>query len=114
MASFKQRQIVLVKFKLPGGASLEHPVIILSNDSVIQKEKAFVGVMMSSSGRYDEYTFKVENNMLSKPPRLQTQIRCHLVALIDNNEVINPISEIKKDSFTKLLTHINKVVFIHP
>jgi|GEM_PF-4949371 len=42
MASFKQRQIVEVNFKLPGNVFKKHPVVILSNNNAIKLE----GILM--------------------------------------------------------------------
>lgn len=112
--AYKQREVVEVNFKLPGNVFKPHPVVILSNDSANEMEKSFVGVMMSGSLTYDDFTFIIEDKMLTKAPKKKSQIRCHLIAFVEYNEVIRRISEIKKDYFNKLINHINDTVFADP
>ena len=67
--SIRQREIIEVNFRLPGGALKPHPVIVLSNNQINEYEDAFVCIMLSGSNIDDNYSFHLENNMLTKIPK---------------------------------------------
>jgi mRNA-degrading endonuclease toxin of MazEF toxin-antitoxin module len=81
-------EIVEVSFPLPGG-NKNHPTLVISNNKVFADEGCFIGVMLSGSPTIDDYTFELENEMFSKIPKKRTQVRCHLIALISENEIVS-------------------------
>ncbi len=107
----EQREIVEVNFLLPDGKMKPHPVIVLSNNDINLYEGAFVGVMLSSSAPDDAYSFWIENNMLTKSPKVKCQVRCQLISLIPENQVIGKHGSVKKQYFKELLKTINECVF---
>jgi mRNA-degrading endonuclease toxin of MazEF toxin-antitoxin module len=106
-----QGEIVEVNFLLPDGKFKPHPVIVLSNNDINQFEEAFVGVMLSSSAPDDTYSFRLENNMLTKSPKKPCQVRCHLISLIPENQVISKHGSIRKQHLKELFKKINECVF---
>lgn len=107
---YQQGDIVLVNFPLPDGFKL-HPAVIVSSDEVYETEECYIGIMITSSKIRDNFSFELSNEMLSKPLDQQSQVRCQLIALINENEIEKRISRIKKESFINLVRKINSTVF---
>jgi len=106
-----QGEIVEVNFLLPDGSTKPHPTIVLSNNDINQYEEAFIGVMISSTAPDDTFSFWLDNNMLTKPTKRPCQVRCHLISLIPENQVIGKHGSIKKQYLKELLVKINACVF---
>ena len=102
-----------MNFLLPDGKIKPHPTIVLSNNDINKYEEAFIGVMVSSSAPNDTYSFWLDNNMLSKAPKIRCQVRCQLIALISENHVIDKHGSIKKKFLKELLNKINECVLTH-
>jgi mRNA-degrading endonuclease toxin of MazEF toxin-antitoxin module len=102
-------EIVEISFPLPGGSKL-HPAIVISNDVVYENEGCFIAVMLSSKSFVDEFTFELENEMFTKQPKRKTQVRCHLLALVDESEVISRHGSIKREILTKITAKIYKEI----
>ena len=51
-----QGEIVEVNFQLPDGKFKPHPVIVVSNNDINEYEDGFIGVMLSSVTKEDNYT----------------------------------------------------------
>lgn len=83
-----QRQIVEVPFNLPQGVE-NHPLIVLSNNDIIENEGCFTGIMLTSRRYDDAYSFIIEDSMLSRPlSRDWCEARLHLVSLFRLDDVI--------------------------
>jgi len=106
-----QREILEVNFLLPDGKTKPHPVIVLSNNDINKFEDAFIGVMISSSAPDDTYSFWLKNDMLTKSSKIPCQVRCHLIPLIPENQVIGKHGHIKEQYFKELLEKIYNSVF---
>lgn len=107
-----------VEFRLPpDGRFLRHPCIVLSNQEINTEEEAFVAVMMTSDERYrdDEYSFEIHSSMLSKKHDLPyCAARMHLIGHFLFKDVVKNShwgSEMKSDSFKRMVTHINRTTF---
>lgn len=107
---YHQGDIVLVNFPLPAGLKL-HPAVIVSNEEVYETEECYIGIMITSSKIRDNFSFEISNEMLTKPLDQQSQVRCQLIALINENEIEKKISRIKKEPFINLVRKINSTVF---
>ena len=119
--SVRQRQIVEVAFRLPpDGKAMNHPCVVLSNNEINNEEQGFVAVMMTSEPRYkdDLYSFEVSDNMLTKPHRKSfCAVRLHLIGNFLYDDVIpnsNSGTEMKIDTFNRMLTQINRITFEFP
>lgn len=107
-----QREIIEVNFKLPGDTFKPHPVIVLSNNSINEYEEAFVCVMVSGNPTHDDYSFPLENTMLTKVPKKKCQVRCHLISLATDSDITGTkYGEIRTADFKKLLKKIETSVF---
>ncbi|MBN2682969.1 MAG: type II toxin-antitoxin system PemK/MazF family toxin [Bacteroidales bacterium] len=106
-----QGDIAEVNFLLPDGIFKPHPVVVLSNNSVNEYEDAFIGVMLSSTTTDDEFSFHLDNEMMSKPSKKQCQVRCQLLSLIPENQVIAKHGFLRKKHLKDLIAKINDCVF---
>ena len=61
--------------------------------------------MISSNPFNDDFTFELENDMLSKP------VKCLLLQSYSTIEVISKISSVKKEFFEKIKKKIFETVF---
>ncbi|MCB9425524.1 MAG: type II toxin-antitoxin system PemK/MazF family toxin [Flavobacteriales bacterium] len=107
-----QRDIVEVVFDDDFGGN--HPAIVLSNKLVQDVEGYFVCVMMTSKNFNDEFSFVINDEMLTKPlNREHCEARCHLINFVPVDSIIRNRyrNQIKIDSFKKLIDKINKSTF---
>lgn len=82
-----QGEIVEVNFLLPSGECKPHPTIVVSSNVVNEYEDAFIGVMISSTAPDDEFTYRLTNDMLTKPSKKACQVRTQLLAMIPETQV---------------------------
>ncbi len=109
--SVYQGDIVEVNFRLPEGKFKPHPVIVISNNDINEYEDGFIAVMLSSSPKEDNYSYFMENYMFTKKPKTKTQVRCHLISLIPESEIIEKHGEVKKQYLTEIIIKITQDVF---
>lgn len=114
----RQRDITIVNFQLDENDFQEHPVLILSNDDIINNEAFFTVVMLSTTPHEDDYTFLLENDMFNfefkpqlKTPYHKPQIRCNLIGVISKKEIVNRMGSMKKEYFCQAVEHIKTIVF---
>jgi len=107
-----QRDIVEVIFDNDFGGN--HPAIVLSNKLVQEIEGYFVCVMMTSSDFDDEFSFVINDNMLTKPlKRKHCEARCHLINFVPIDAIIvnKHRNQIKVSPFKDLIKKINNSTF---
>ena len=107
----QQRDIVELNYELPNGKIKIHPVLIISNDNVLETEDIFYAVMISSNPINDDFTFELDNSMLSKPLSKKSYVKCQLLQSYSIDEVISKISIVKQVHFDKILKRIFETVF---
>lgn len=107
----QQRDIVEVNFELPNGKFKAHPALVISNENVLEMEDIFYTVMISSKLFNDEFTFELENSMLSKPLSKKSFVKCQLIQSYSVHEVISKISSIKPFYFEQIKKKIFETVF---
>ena len=105
-----QGEIVEVNFLLPNGEFKPHPTIVLSSNNVNHFEDAFIGVMISSSAPIDEFSYELHNDMLLKPTKKPCQVRCQLLSLIPESQVIGKHGGIKRKYLKEIIAKINDSV----
>src|SRR5579872_3283188 len=98
----QQRDIIEVNFELPNGRFKTHPALVVSNENVLETEDIFYAVMISSKLFNDEFTFELENSMLSKPLSKKSFVKCQLIQSYSTYEVISKISSIKPAYFEQI------------
>lgn len=107
-----QRDIVEVMFDDDLGGN--HPAIVLSNKLVQEIEGYFVCVMMTTSKYNDEFSFVIEEHMLTKPlNKKHCEARCHLINFVPLESIIvnSRNNQIKIEPFKKLIAKINSSTF---
>lgn len=107
----QQRDIVELNFELPNGRFKAHPALIVSNENVLNTEEIFYAVMISSNPFNDDFTFELENNMLTKPLPKKSFVKCQLLQSYSTFEVLSKISSVKKEYFDRIKKKIFDTVF---
>lgn len=109
----KQRQVVEIPFNLSQGTE-NHPGIIISTNSAIEEEEAFMAMMLTSQPYNDEFSFYVSNNMFNKQfSKKNMQARLHLVSYFKINDVLENSHQnvfMTKLSFENLIGQFYKFV----
>jgi mRNA-degrading endonuclease toxin of MazEF toxin-antitoxin module len=107
----EQRDIVELNFELPDGRFKVHPALVVSNENVLNAEDIFYAVMISTKPFNDDFTFELENNMLSKSLSRKSFIKCQLLQSYSVDEVLSKISSVKPLYFEKIKKMIFDTVF---
>ena len=108
---FQQRDIVELNYELPNGKFKLHPALIISNENVLSTEDIFYAVMISSNPINDDFSFELDNTMLTKPLAKKSFVKCQLFQSYSIDEVISKISSVKQLYFDKILKRIFDTVF---
>ena len=106
-----QRDIVEVYFELPNGKLKSHPALVISNQNVLDTEDIFYAVMISTKLYNDEFSFELKDEMLTKPMKLQSFVKCQLIQSYKLNEVFLKISVLKQSYFEEVKNKIFETVF---
>jgi mRNA-degrading endonuclease toxin of MazEF toxin-antitoxin module len=85
----QQRDIVELNYELPNGKFKVHPAIIISNENVLNTEDIFYAVMVSSNPINDDFTFELDNTMLTRALSKKSYVKCQLIQSYSLNEVIS-------------------------
>lgn len=108
---YEQRDIVEINFLFPDGTSKPHPALIVSNNE-LQENEGFIYLCMISSKDYNpQYTYTLKDNMLIKPMRKQSYVKCQLIMGNIERDVIRKISRIKQPYFDEIIEKIKKSIF---
>jgi mRNA-degrading endonuclease toxin of MazEF toxin-antitoxin module len=105
-----QRDIVEVYFD---GAGI-HPVVVISNNLIHEVEDYFIGVMMTSKSKNDEFSFVLNDEMTVKPMKKKhSEVRCHLISYfpIENINSTAHHNSLTIKAFKKLIAKINDTSF---
>ena len=107
----QKRDIVELNYELPNGKFKVHPALIISNENVLETEDIFYAVMISSNPINDDFTFELDNAMLTKPLLKKSYVKCQILQSYTTEEVISKISSVKQVYFDKILKRIFETVF---
>ena len=107
----QQRDIVELNYELPNGKFKLHPALIISNENVLSTEDIFYAVMISSNPINDDFSFELDNAMLTKPLAKKSFVKCQLLQSYSIDEVISKISSVKQLYFDKIQKRIFDTVF---
>jgi mRNA-degrading endonuclease toxin of MazEF toxin-antitoxin module len=106
-----QRDIVEINFMFPNGKTKPHMAIVVSNDD-LQKDEGFFYVVMISSKNYNpQYTFKLSDEMLTKPLLQQSYVICQLLGGYTEQHVIKKCGQVKNKSFLEIIEKIKESIF---
>ena len=85
--------------------------MVVSNDEVFDVEDIFYAVMISTKPFNDEFTYELNNDMLSKPLAKKSYIKCQLIQSYQANEIVSKISSMKQSYFQEVKKKIFETVF---
>jgi hypothetical protein len=106
-----QRDIVEINYLFPNGKLKPHMAIVVSNDDLQLDEGFFYVVMISSKNYNPQYTFALQNEMLTKPLQQQSYVICQLFGGYTEQHVIKKCGQVKEPAFLKIVEKIKKVIF---
>ncbi len=111
--SYNRGDIVEFYLELPyQESSKPHPFIIISNEEVYEQDGMYICVMITHSENIDQFTFEIENKMLTKNVDGNfSQARCHLIVNIKEEEIIPTMARnrIKNKYVDRLVSRIEMV-----
>ena len=94
---------------------ISHPVIVLSSADAIATEDSFIGMMLTTNVSEDQYTFELNNNMLTKKLTVPyCQARLHLISFFQKHDAIansNFNNKLKLEYFRELIKQVNRITF---
>lgn len=105
-----QRDIVELNFELPNGQLKVHPALVISNRDVLEIENIFYALMISSKPLPDDFSYELSNDMLTKPLRKKSYVKCQLIQAYSEDEVLKKISSVKQKYFDEIIQNIIKTV----
>jgi mRNA interferase MazF len=112
---FQRGDIIDVFFDLPYLKETKtHPAIIISNDTVYEKEGIYICVMMTSSNKTDLFSFEITADMLLYTSnKVFSQARSHLISYVMEKHIVGnrPRNTLKENALNRLITRINNAVF---
>jgi len=106
-----QGEIVEVNFYLPDHGFKPHPCLIVSGREINEYEDFYIVCMLSTTTRIDEFSYPLEEWMLTHKPKKKGQVRCHLIAMVSKNDILNKFGRIKKKYLTEIINQIKFSVF---
>lgn len=106
-----QQDIIEVNYLFPDGTSKPHMAIVVSNDELQETEDFFYIAMISSKNYNPQYTFPLENEMLTKPLSKKSYVICQLIGGYTERDVIKICSRIKNAAFEKIIEKIKQTIF---
>jgi mRNA-degrading endonuclease toxin of MazEF toxin-antitoxin module len=106
-----QRDIVEVNFLFPDEKMKPHMAVVVSNDELYENEEYFYLAMISSKNYNSQYTFELNDDMLSKPLSLKSYVVCQLISGYTERHVITNCNRVKETVFMEIVEKIKKTIF---
>ena len=109
----KQLDIVEVYFDFGGNiGAIKHPVIVISQDEILQEEDIFYGVLMSTKNHYPDWTMTVKPAMLNNPVNdREGFIVCHQIQRFSPQMIASKRGFLKIEYFASLKKNILNALF---
>ena len=106
-----QRDIVEVNFLFPDGKMKPHLAVVVSNNELNENEGFFYLSMISSKNYNPQYTFELNNEMLSKPLKLKSFVICQLISGYTERDVVKKCSRVNETVFFEIVKKIKRTIF---
>lgn len=101
-----QGDIVLVPYPLTDLVnSKKRPAIVISN-ALINKSKDVVLAQITSTIVNDEFTFRLDDTLVTKPLRTYCEIRCDNLFTAEKDLILQKISSLKPNVYSGVLNLI--------
>ena len=108
---YEQRDIVEINFMFPDGTFKPHPALIVSNNQ-LQEDEGFIYLCLISSKEYNpQYSFLLEDCMLSVPMQKRSYVKCQLLVGNVERDVIRKLSRIKQPFFEEIVEKVKTSIF---
>ena len=102
MAKYKPFQILELPWFIPEEKKVKpHPAMVVSPEDLEDDEGFFYAVMMSTKNRFPNYTYKIDNSMLTKALLSEGYFVTHFIAPFQLNEVMQNLNSSLKTEFRK-------------
>lgn len=85
--------------------------IVISNDELLATEGFFYLAMISSKNYNPQYTFPLENSMLTKELTKTSFVICQLIGGYTERDVVRICSHVKVEPFNFIVEKIKQVIF---
>lgn len=111
---YNQGDLINLKnpFKLPDGTFKKHLVLIISCAHSNSYEKHYTGVMMTSTGNLDRFSYPCENHMfLRKLEKTGCHLRLYILVGFDEDDVFSLFNQMHKPFYTEVIKQIKEMVF---
>lgn len=111
---FSQRDLVTLKEPMPEDQENNHPILIISCNSVNSKGDYYTGMMMSTTDYKDRYSFKVTNDMFEGHLRKENcHLRTYIIVSIKEDQVKERINSMLPIHFKNLIKQVfDYVLFV--
>ena len=106
-----QRDIVEVNYLFPDGTTKPYMAIVISNDELQETEDFFYIAMISSKNYNPQYTYSLDNDMLTKPLLKKSYVICQLIGGHTERDVVRICSRIKNSAFQEVIEKIKHTIF---
>jgi len=109
----EQREVYLLPHPFDSQVE-EHPFIVLSVREANDYENTFIGVMITSSEKYqDDFSFQLTDEMFESPlGKKNSHARMHLLQLCLNEEIKGRrLNKMKPFYFRQLMKSIGDLIF---
>ena len=98
-----QRDVVEVNYLFPNGITKPHMAIVISNDDLQAAEDFFYLAMISSKNYNPQYTFPLEDSMLTKNLTKKSFVICQLIGGYTERDVVRICSHVKAEPFNLIV-----------
>lgn len=106
-----QRDVVEVNYLFPNGITKPHMAIVISNDDLQAAEDFFYLAMIASKNYNPQYTFPLEDSMLTKNLTKKSFVIFQLIGGYTKRDVVRICSHVKAEPFNLIVEKIKKVIF---
>ncbi|MFZ4456249.1 MAG: type II toxin-antitoxin system PemK/MazF family toxin [Bacteroidales bacterium] len=108
---YQQRDVVEVNFLFPDGSTKPHMAILVSNNQLQEDEDFFYLVMISSKNYNPQYTYVLDNEMLSFALSKKSFVVCQLLSGYTERDVVRKLGQIKNSFFQEIVEKIKQSIF---
>ena len=105
-----QRDVVEVNYLFPNGITKPHMAIVISNDDLQAAEDFFYLAMIASKNYNPQYTFPLEDSMLTKNLTKKSFVICQLIGGYTERDVVRICSHVKAEPFNLIVEKIKKAI----
>lgn len=108
--TFLQGDIVIVPYPFSDlNGSKPRPAVIISN-SMVNKTSDIILAAISSTIRNDDFSFTLEDNLVTRSLEKYCEIRCNKIFTFDKSLVTKKISSVKKASYQEVHNKIMEIL----